>query len=76
LESIEFISYISFDFLLYLCRWIISAFVMMIPLWFINKIRLAELINFNSKYKEYFDLLIIQIIGSFIFWRIDQLIFK
>jgi len=66
------ISYFSFKFLLYLLRWIFSAFIMMIPLYLINKFNLTK----NFKYKEYIDLILIQIIGAFIFWYIDQYIFK
>ena len=71
---IDFISYFSTDFLLYLCRWIISAFVMMAPLYLINKFRITDKIS--EKYKEYVDLILIQIAGAFIFWYIDQMIFN
>jgi len=64
--------YLSWTFLLYLFRWIVSAFVMMIPLWFLVKLKVAE----NSKYKEYIHLLIVQIIGAFIFFWIDKFIFN
>jgi ABC-type glycerol-3-phosphate transport system permease component len=67
-----FESYFSFNFLIYVFRWIFSAFVMMIPLYLINRIKLTD----KLKYKEYIDLVLIQIIGAFIFWWIDQLIFK
>ena len=77
----HFESYLSIDFLIYIMRWIFSAFVMMIPLYFINKFNITEkLLNKKlekyKKYKEYIDLIIIQIIGAFIFWWIDQMIFK
>ena len=65
--------YFSIDFLLYVGRWIISAFVMMVPLYIINKYKLTDKVC--KKYKEYLDLIIIQIIGAFIFWYIDQMIF-
>jgi len=65
-------SYFCLDFLLYVGRWIFSAFVMMIPLYFINKYNITK----RLKYKEYIDLIIIQIIGAFVFWYIDQWIFK
>ena len=68
----EYQSYFSFGFFLYLLRWIFSAFIMMIPLYFINRFKITE----KFKYKEYIDLIIVQIIGAFIFWWIDQLIFK
>jgi len=66
------ISYFSFKFLLYLLRWLLSAFIMIIPLYLINKFNLTK----NLKYKEYIDLILVQIIGAFIFWYVDQLIFK
>jgi len=66
------VSYFSIKFVIYLLRWIISAFVMMIPLYIINKFNLTK----NFKYKEYIDLILVQIFGAFIFWYIDQLIFK
>lgn len=68
----DFQSYLSFEFFLYLVRWILSAFVMMIPLYLINRYKITE----KFKYKEYIDLILIQIIGAFIFWWIDQMIFR
>ena len=68
----HFESYFSFDFLIYVFRWIFSAFIMMIPLYLINRFKLTD----KLKYKEYIDLILVQIIGAFIFWWIDQLIFK
>ena len=67
-------SYLSIDFLLYLMRWIFSAFVMMVPLYIINTYGLTSKIS--EKYKEYVDLILIQIVGAFIFWYIDQWIFS
>lgn len=67
-------TYLTFDFLLYLFRWIFSAFVMMVPLYLINKYNITTKIP--EKYKEYIDLVLIQIIGAFIFWYIDQWIFN
>lgn len=70
-------NYASIEFGIYLCRWIISAFVMMVPLYFINKFHLTEFKNKKlSKYKEYLDLIIVSIIGAFIFFNIDQIIFN
>ena len=63
--------FFTLKFLIYLSRWILSAFVMMIPLWFLVKIDCCK-----GKYQEYIHLIIIQIIGAFIFWNIDRLIFK
>lgn len=60
------------QFLIYLLRWIVSAFVMMIPLWFLIKIKCC----YGNKYMEYIHLLIVQIIGAFIFYKIDAWIFK
>jgi ABC-type glycerol-3-phosphate transport system permease component len=68
----HFESYLSIEFFVYILRWIFSAFIMMIPLYLINKFKLTD----NFKYKEYIDLILVQIIGAFIFWWIDQIIFK
>ena len=68
----HFQSYLSFEFFLYLIRWIISAFVMMVPLYLINRFGITE----KFKYKEYIDLILVQIFGAFIFWWIDQMIFR
>jgi ABC-type glycerol-3-phosphate transport system permease component len=65
------ISYFSVDFIIYLGRWILSGFVMMLPLYLLNKYTIT-----SGKYKEYVDLIIVQIIGAFIFWYLDQIIFK
>jgi len=64
--------YFSFTFLLYLCRWILSAFVMMLPLFFIQRYKLT---NRFGKYKEYIDLIIVQIVGAFLFFELDKYIF-
>jgi len=73
----NFISYFSFDFILYVLRWILSAFVMMIPLYLLNKYNITSQSKLKNlyPYKEYIDLIIVQIIGAFIFWWIDQIIF-
>jgi hypothetical protein len=78
LNHLEFTSYLSIEFLLYILRWIMSAFIMMIPLYFLNKYNITNKDKLKSlyKYKEYIDLIIIQIIGAFVFWYIDQMIFK
>jgi len=77
---IEFKSYLSIDFLIYVGRWIFSAFVMMIPLYFLQKFQISKYFKkikgYKTEYQEYIDLIIIQIIGAFIFWYIDQMIFK
>jgi hypothetical protein len=57
--------YLTKQFSVYVGRWILSAFVMMPPLWFFSKI-----IENN-----YINLLLVQIIGAFIFYRIDEYIF-
>jgi len=64
--------YFSLYFLLYLLRWVISAFIMMIPLWFLVKIKCC----YGNKYQEFIHLLIVQIIGAFIFFPIDYFIFS
>jgi len=64
--------YFSTTFGVYLLRWIFSAFVMMVPLYFLNKYKVTN----KFKYKEYIDLIIVQIIGAFIFFNIDKLIFN
>ena len=60
--------YTSLHFLLYVGRWIISAIVMMVPLYLIK--RYTKITN------EYMHLLMIQIIGAFIFYHIDAYLFK
>jgi len=65
--------FLTEQFGIYLSRWIFSAFVMMIPLVIINKYGLTKKFG---KYKEYIDLVIVSIIGAFIFYNIDQYIFK
>ena len=64
-------SYLSIDFLFYLLRWILSGFIMLLPLWFLIKYKCCE-----GEYQEYIHIIILQIAGAFIFWNIDQLIFK
>jgi len=68
----HFQSYFSFEFFLYLIRWIVSAFIMMIPLYLINHFKITE----KFKFKEYIDLILVQIFGAFVFWWIDQMIFR
>jgi len=63
--------YLSTTFLIYLLRWIASAFVMMIPLWFLIKFDCCK-----GKYQEYVHLVLVQVAGAFIFFYIDQYIFK
>jgi len=63
--------YFNEQYLIYLFRWIISAIVMMLPLYLLVKFDCCK-----NKYQEYIHLLIIQVIGSFIFYPIDLLIFK
>ena len=60
------------QFLIYLIRWIVSAFVMMLPLHFLIKWKCC----IKMKYMEHIHLIIIQITGAFIFYNIDKLIFK
>jgi len=52
------------QFIIYLIRWIISAFVMM-PVLFILK-----------DTNKYYSLLIAQIVGALIFYNIDKRIFR
>jgi len=66
-------SYFTFEFILYVGRWILSAFIMMVPLYLLQKYKVTKRFG---KYKEYIDLVIVQIIGAFIFWWIDQIIFR
>jgi len=70
-ENKMFVDYFSFQFLLYLGRWILSALVMMLPLWLLIKIKCC-----SGKYQEFIHLVIVQIIGAIIFYPIDYLIFK
>jgi ABC-type glycerol-3-phosphate transport system permease component len=65
--------YFSFTFFIYLLRWIFSAFVMMIPLFLIQKTNLTSRFG---KYKEYIDLILVQIFGAFVFFEIDKIIFN
>ena len=62
--------YLSIHFLIYLGRWIISAVVMLPFIYLLVRYKCCE-----SKYKEYIHLIIVQIIGSFIFFEIDKYIF-
>jgi len=64
-------SYISEQYFIYLLRWLLSYVVMLIPLYLLVKTDCCK-----SKYQEYVHLLIIQVIGSFLFYPIDLLIFK
>jgi len=64
--------YLSIHFMIYLGRWILSSFVMMAPLYLLVKYKCC----IGSKYSEYIHLLLVQIIGSIIFYRIDYYIFK
>jgi hypothetical protein len=63
--------YFSIQFLIYIGRWILSAFVMMLPLWVLVKLNCCQ-----GKYQEYLHLLVVQIVGAFIFFEIDKWIFK
>jgi len=58
---------LSKKFLIYVLRWLASAFVMMPFLFLVN-----EYITTN----QYVALCLVQIIGAFIFWNIDRAIFK
>jgi len=64
--------YLSLQFIIYLARWITSGLVMLIPLYLLIKFECC----LQSKYKEYIHILILQIIGAFIFYPIDKLILK
>jgi len=66
------LNYFSIQFLIYELRWILSAFIMMIPLFVLVKFKCCE----KSKFQEYIHLIIVQIIGAFIFFPIDKIIFK
>lgn len=63
--------YLSIQFLIYLFRWILSAVVMMLPLYVLVRYRCC-----SGKYQEYIHLIIVQIIGAFIFFGIDKWIFS
>jgi len=64
--------YFSIQFTIYLFRWIVSAFIMFLPLWILVKMECCK----DNKYQEYLHLLICQIVGAFIFFEIDKFIFK
>jgi len=63
--------YFSVTFFIYLLRWIFSAFIMMIPLYFLVKYDCCP-----SKYQEYIHLIIVQVIGAFLLFPIDTFIFS
>jgi hypothetical protein len=63
--------YFSFQFLIYLGRWILSAIVMFFPLWILVKFKCCE-----GKYQEYIHLVLVQIIGAIIFYHLDKIIFS
>jgi len=65
------VEYMSMNFLLYVGRWILSAFFMSLPLYFLVEYKCCN----NSKYQEYIHLFIIQIIGAFAFYYLDAWIF-
>ena len=64
-------SYFSLTFGIYLFRWIVSAVVMMLPLYFLVKYNCCK-----GKYQEYYHLILVQIVGAFIFFNIDKFIFE
>jgi len=74
--------YFSDQFIIYLFRWIISGIVMLLPLYFLIKYNCCDItikinkLNKSFNIKEYLHILILQIIGAFIFYPIDKLIFK
>lgn len=63
--------YLTKIFLIYLFRWILSAFIMMLPLYILVKYDCCK-----GKYQEYIHLVIVSIIGAFIFYPLDLFIFK
>jgi len=64
-------SYLSLDFLLYLSRWVVSAFAVMPVLYILVKYNCCK-----GKYEEYIHLILVQVFGAFIFFYIDQWIFS
>ena len=64
--------YLSINFIIYVGRWIISAAVAMPFLWLLIQYKCCS----ESKYVEYIHLLIVQIIGAFLFYKLDQLLLK
>jgi len=63
--------YLTVTFGLYVGRWILSAVVMMPFLWLLIRLRCC----LTWRLGEYVHLLIVQVIGAFIFYRADQLLF-
>ena len=63
--------YLTWQFSAYLLRWVLSAIVMFLPLYFLVKIDCCR-----GKYQEYVHLLLVQIFGAFIFFNIDKWIFQ
>jgi len=60
--------YLSWHFALYVGRWLLSAFVMMVPLYLIK--------TFTKIKNEYLHLVMVQVVGAFIFYHLDAYIFK
>ena len=60
-----------YEYFIYLGRWILSYFVLLVPLWLLMKWNCC-----NNKYQEYIHLFILQVVGSIIFYPIDKMIFK
>jgi ABC-type glycerol-3-phosphate transport system permease component len=58
--------YTSWHFMLYVGRWMLSAVVMMAPLF---------LLRFTKITNEYLKLFIVQVIGAFIFYKLDAYLF-
>jgi hypothetical protein len=58
--------FLTKQFFIYLLRWILSAFVMMIPLWALQP-RISN---------DYVKLILAQIFGAFMFFKIDEVIFS
>jgi len=63
--------YFSFSFFIYFLRWILSGFLMLIPLYFLIKYNCCY-----NKYQEYIHIIILQAIGAFFFYPIDNFIFN
>jgi len=61
--------YLSLEFILYLGRWILSGLVSLIPLYLLIKYEIGK-----GKYQEYIHLMIVQVIGAFIFYKLDKML--
>jgi len=63
--------YFSYQFIIYLLRWIVSGIVILPFIYLLINYKCCK-----GKYQEYIHLILVQVIGAFIFYNIDKYIFK